>query len=382
VANYLQYINMIQNTSENRPLLQFLVSGADPQVRNTVLSNIIATSRPHDAQLFIVDNTRNGCDLNNTTHGYKIKSATSGEISLCSDLLNTSSMQQISRFREVLSILGFDSVQTMRTVSYLSFVRETEKRLGNNAPLTIEVLEEYSATILVEYKLNRLVENGSLSEENHRYLLARYSEVASASADFEHFLVLMAPFIRGETPHPGQAVLVSLNAFANDATMQNLICRLLVSYIKNDPCNSTVLIFDDADGNREYMVDLLKLLPSSVEIHMFSRDIFSLSDGGLSVIMNRFPARVYSRHEDMNSCRKIEETCGEIDVVKRTTTVSRDRRLQANTPIDMLFGINKVETEIMNVPTREPKFRKETIQSFPPRAGILDFAGNKMIFRF
>lgn len=382
MPNYLQYINMIQNTVTNNPRLQFLVSGVDPHVRDTVLSNIIAVGRQQNSRLFIVDNTRNGYDLSNTTQDYGIVSVTSGDISLCCDLLDTNSLQSISRFREILSVLGFNATQAMKINTYLNFVKETERHLDNRVPLTIEKLEEYSATILVEYKLKQLVVNGKISEETRQYLLARYSEVAAAAADFEHFLILLTPFIGGAEPRPDQIVLASLGAFANDDVMQNLICRLLISHIKNDPADTTVLILDDADDDRDAIIDFLRLLPSAVDVHLFSKDIFSLADNGLSAVMNRFPIRIYSRHEDMESCLRIEKLCGEIDVVKKTTTVSRDRRLRANTPIDVLFNLNQVETEITNAPVREPKFRKEAIQSLPPGAGIVDFVGNKMIFLF
>lgn len=382
MPNYLQYINMIQNTVTNNPRLQFLVSGVDPHVRDTVLSNIIVVGRQQNSRLFIVDNTRNGYDLSNTTQDYGIVSVTSGDISLCCDLLDTNSLQSISRFREILSVLGFNATQAMKINTYLNFVKETERRLDNHVPLTIGKLEEYSAAILVEYKLEQLVANGKLNEENRQYLLARYSEVAAAAADFEHFLILLTPFIGGTAPRPDQIVLASLGEFANDDVMRNLICRLLVSHIKKDPTDTTVLILDDTDDDRDTIIDFLRLLPSAVDVHLFSKDIFSLTDNGLSTAMNQFPIRIYSRHEDMGSCLRIEKLCGEIDVVKKTTTVSRDRRLRANTPIDMLFNLNKVETEITNAPVREPKFRKEAIQSLPPGAGIVDFAGNKTIFMF
>lgn len=383
MPNYLQYINMIQSTGTSNPRLQFLVSGVDLQVRDTVLSNVIAAGHRQNSRLFIVDNTRNGYDLSNTTQDYRIVSVTSGEISLCCDLLDTdSSLQSISRFREILSVLGFNATQTMKINTYLNFVKETEERLGNHAPLTIETLEEYSAAMIVEYKLEQLVASGKLSEKNRRYLLARYSEVAAAAADFEHFLILLTPFVGGAEPRPDQIVLASLGTFANDDVMRNLICRLLISHIKKAPGNTTVLILDDTDDDRDAIIGFLRLLPSAVDVHLFSKDIFSLTDSGLSTVMNRFPVRIYSRHEDYRSCHSIEKLCGEIDVVKKTTTVSRDRRLRANTPIDMLFNLNKVETEITNAPVREPKFRKEAIQSLPPGVGIVDFAGNKMVFLF
>ena len=115
---------------------------------------------------------------------------------------------------------------------------------------------------------------------------------------------------------------------------------------------------------------------------MISNDAFSLGEVDLGVLMNTFPVRIYTRHEDMASCGKIEKQCGQIDVVKRSSTVTVDKRIAANSAWDLLLGTNRTETEIRNAPVKEYRFRKETIQSLSGRTGIIDCGGNQVLFSF
>ena len=98
--------------------------------------------------------------------------------------------------------------------------------------------------------------------------------------------------------------------------------------------------------------------------------------------MNTFPVRIYTRHDNMASCGKIESHCGQIDVVKRSSTVTIDKRLKANSAWDLLLGTNRTETSIANAPTKEYRFRKEIINSLYDGTGIIDYAGNKVLFSF
>ena len=98
--------------------------------------------------------------------------------------------------------------------------------------------------------------------------------------------------------------------------------------------------------------------------------------------MNSFPARIYTRHDNMISCGKIESICGQIDVVKYSSTVTVDRRFKANTAWDMLLGTNRTKTSVANAPTKEYRFRKEIINTMYEGTGIIDYAGNKVLLSF
>ena len=115
---------------------------------------------------------------------------------------------------------------------------------------------------------------------------------------------------------------------------------------------------------------------------MLTNDAFSLTDIETNILFNRFPVRIFTQHESMESCKKIEHHCGDIDVVKRSSATAIDRRWKTNSAWDIMLGNNRTDTETICAPTRDPRFRKEYIQALPPRTGIIDAGGDKVIFSF
>ena len=382
-VNYLQYIGSVQQGGVTFPNMRFLVSGVDSKVRQIVGQNIVSSAYDRGKTLFVVDNTQS-YNARQTGFGrYQVVNALNGEVSLCNDLLNVNSLKSISRLRSLLSDLGFDGTRAMKIVTYLNFVKETQRRLGDSTALTIDILEQYGSTMLVEWKLKQLVETGSLSEENYRYLMGRYSEISGAAADFETFLVLLSPFLGNTQPTPGMAIYLPVGEFASDKPMQEMLSKLLISYIKQNVSNATVLILDDGNGeDRKFIIDILKNIPVSSEVLMLSNDAFTLGEADRSILMNVFSVRIYTRHENMTSCGRIECLCGQIDVVKSSSTVTIDKRFRANSAWDMLLGTNCTETSIANAPTKEYRFRKEIINTMCDGTGIIDHAGNKVMFSF
>ena len=382
-VNYLQYIGSVQQGGAPFPNVRFLVSGVDATVRQIVGQNIVTAAYDRGMTLFIVDNTQGSSAVKAGVGCYRVVNALNGEVSLCNDLLNVNSLQCISRLRSLLADLGFDGVNSMKIVTYLNFVKETQRRLGDSTALTVDILEQYGSIRLVEWKLKQLVESGNLSEENYRYLMGRYSEVSGAAADFETFLVLLSPFLGNTQPTPSMAVHLPVGEFASDKPMQEMLSKLLISYIKQNVSNAAVLILDDGNGeDRKFIIDILKDIPVSSEVHMLSNDAFTLGEADRSILMNVFPVRIYTRHENMTSCGRIECLCGQIDVVKHSSTVTIDKRFRANSAWDMLLGTNRTETSIANAPTKEYRFRKEIINTMYGGTGIIDYAGNKVMFSF
>lgn len=380
--NYLQYINSVYQPAQNGSGISYLVSGVDSRVRQVLGQHIVNTAYASGKILFIVDNTQSGSEFA-CFGGFQVMNPLNCDVDLCHDLLEVSSLKEISRLRSLLANLGFEDIRAMKVVSYLSFVRETERRLGNDGPLSIETLEEYGSTTLVKWKLRQLMEKGTLSNDNYEYLLSRYAEVSGASADFEFFLVMLAPFLGGACqPTAGTAVHLSVGEFAADRPMQDVLCKLMLSFVRKQPDACTVLIVDDSKGDRSCIVDILKTMSTGTDVHLLTTDAFSLNEADLSVLMNTFTVRVYSRHESMTSCSKVESCCGHIDVVKRSYTTTVDKRIRASSAFDMLLGTNRTEAEIRNAPVREARYRKETINSLCAGAAVIDCGGTQALFQF
>ena len=379
--NYLQYINSVYQPVHTANA-RYLVSGTDYYIQQVLGHHIVNSIYDSGKILFILDNTQNGLEPANLGK-FKIMNPLNGDVSLCHDLFDVSSLREISRLRILLAQLGFDGTKAMKVINYLSFVKETERRLGNNQSLGIETLEEYGGTALVKWKLDQLLDSGMLSFESYEYLLTRYAEVSSAAADFEMFLVMIAPFIGSVCqPSIGSAVHLTLGTFTSDRPMQEVMCRLMISFIKQKPATCAVLVIDDGKSDRSCIMDVLRSLPAATDVHMFTTDAFSLDDRDLDVLMNTFPIRIYSRHDSMHSCSKIEACCGHIDVVKRSYSTTVDKRIHASTAFDMLFGTNRTEAEIRNAPVREARYRKETIHSLCTGTAIIDCGGTQALFQF
>ena len=380
--DYMQYLNLVNQKSKVPPDLRFLVSGVDAQVRRAVGEQIIDACRKGRKTLFLVDNTPNAAELTNFA-GYHVANVLKGELSLCSDLLNPSSVLQVSRLRALLADLGFDSVRAMKVVTYLTFVRETEKRLGNPDRLTVQTLQEYGGTRLVEWKLGQLVREGRMTQDNCDYLLERYYEISAAAADFELFLVLLEPFLDGICqPNWDTAVHLPVGELKEDASMQDVMCKLMLSYVKQHRNDCAILILDDGMGDAKCISELLKVVPKATEIHMLTNDAFAFDEATLNAIMNTFPVRVYSKHESMKSCKVIEDLCGTVEVVEYAYTTAVDRRLRANSPWDLLMGTNYTETETRNAPVPKPKYRKEMINRLSNGVGIVDYGGQRVLCPF
>lgn len=307
--NYLQYIQSLYQPEYLNNDIRYLVSGIDSRVRKVLGQYIVNSVYESGKILFILDSTQSGSAFTDFG-GFKVMNPLNGDIDLCHDLLEVSSLKEVSRLRSLLSDLGFDGTKGMKVISYLSFVKETERRLGNHSPLSVEVLEQYGGTSMVKWKLWQLVEKGMLSKESYEYLLCRYAEVSDAAADFEMFLVMLAPFLSGNfQPSSGIAVHLPVGEFASDRPMQEVLCKIMISYIKKQPAACSMLIVDDGKCDRRCIIDALKTLPTATDVHFFTTDAFSMREEDLSVLMGTFPVRIYSRHDSMSSCSKIEACC-------------------------------------------------------------------------
>lgn len=388
--NYLMFIDRIAQHHPMTAKVQFLVSGSDRKVRNTVLQDVLEKCRGGNEKLVIVDDTgRRDVTVYNTirSFGYQIKNGMAGNFCLY-DPFKITTVNGISKMRQLFSTLGYDERQKGKLIAYLNFIRHMEylENGSHEVELSLEKLGEYSTVMAVEEKLQYLVGAGIIDVRQQLALLSKYSECSSAAADLEDMFFVLLPFISGERVRfdsdPTQAVLFPTGELGEEETIRSLIMQLLRFGMEESRGNKiTLLVFDKGYGNRKCVFDLLKSLPYQVNVNVFSEDIFTLCDPeALAMILNRFTARIYSRHLAMSSAEAIEKVCGEIDVVKNSYNVTYDRRWRANSPWDMLWGNNKTEAYTQTAPVREPRYRKEMIMGFPPGSGIVEYLGNTSVF--
>ena len=167
-----------------------------------------------------------------------------------------------------------------------------------------------------------------------------------------------------------------------DIQIRRTALQLVQFWLETRPDNRmTLILFDKGYGEREFLCEFLLSLPSSMRVHLFSEDAFTLcGNDTLAMLLERFPARVYGRHAAMASAEAVERVCGEIDVTQHAYNVTYDRHMASNRPWDLLLGRNKAETYAQTAPVRKPRYRKEMILSFPLGQGIVDYLGNCSLF--
>lgn len=391
--NYLTFINHVVQYDPIPTPVQFLVSGNDPLIRNTVLYDVVKKAHENNQTIIMVDDTGNSkqqeLNLNEISEiGYSVNNGMAGDYCLHNPFQAIGTIKGMSQIRQLFTTIGYDEKQKMKLVAYLNFIRHVEglETENSNLGLTLNILSKYSTNLSVERKLQCLLESGIIDGQQQMYLLTKYSEICSAAADFEDMLFLLAPFICGDSVELGnesnQAIVFQTGELGEDENLRNLIMQLLQFGIEEgNKKNITVLVMDKGYGDRKCIINFLKALPSEVRVHIFSEDIFTLCEASmLSMLLNRFTARVYSRHLAMESCQAIEKACGDIDVAKNSYTVNYDRRWNANRPWDVLFGRNKTETYTRCAPVREPRYRKEMIAGLAQGRAIVEYMGNTSIF--
>ena len=388
----MNYLTFIKNTQHRLAVpqepLQFLISGNDPYLRESLLYDVLKQCRERNERVLIIDDAGESIasDILSSL-GYKVTNGLSG-YKLCDNPFKITQLTSLSKLRQILDILEYDERRKGKLTAYLNFIRQIEMLETGQNELTISLplLGNYSTTKAVNAHLEKLVANGIIDEEQQLFLLAKYSECASAAPELEDMLFLIAPFVEGRelwSESPTTAFVFPLNMFGEDKILKNLTLKLLsLGLTEKSGPKTTVTILDKAYSDRSGILNfILSTSAKSAKLNIFSEDIFTLGRASdLANIFNRFNVRVFGRHAVESSAQQLENTCGKVEVIKSSYTVAYDRRWRANRPLDILFGKNKVETYVQAPPTFEPRYRKEAIMSLSPGCGIIEYHGQTTLF--
>lgn len=379
--NYLSYIEHAMRQIQ-RPV-QYLVSG-ETQAHEVLLKEMIHKAYSEDHTLLVIDDTKDSIGVVEklTAEGYSVIDGLSG-ISIYNPF-NITTLQNISKLREVLETFQMTEKEKQKVVSYISFIQHIRILEGKTTNLTVSVLaKEYSTYESVARKLHDMAKRGTIEDDEMYFLLSKYSEVSAIAADLEDLFLLLQSFVK-ETPEQinkefGKfAVVLQTGRLGKDQTFKQMVMRLVKFGIDENSDFKTVIYFDSGCGSREELHYLCTELCSKVNLNILSKDIFTAPSSLLPEILNRSDIKIYGRH-NMFSAALLENELGEVYVQKSTYNETFDRRFTSNKPWDILLGRNKTQGYQTLVPAKEALYSKELLSTLRPNQIILDMSGKKMM---
>lgn len=126
--DYLTFIRRTMPQHFRTQELQFLVSGNDRLIRESILQDVIRSCREREERLMIVDDTGAAASVYPEilrSFGYQAVNGMSGEFCLYQPFQLTT-VKGISKIRQMLATLEYNEKQKGKLLSYLGFIRHVE----------------------------------------------------------------------------------------------------------------------------------------------------------------------------------------------------------------------------------------------------------------
>lgn len=382
--------NMLSRILKENEENNILISGGDTAIQRYFLLRHFNKIQEKNYFHILIDATR-GMENIELCRQYNlpVRYTIPGKKKYYCRLFDSENLVFINRMRMILDACGYEEKDMQRIMTYIHFLQHIDSlQNGDLTPINEKLIIRYSTSSRVQCAIQKMADEEIISQKEHMNLLELYSELSSGGADIEKVLLLEAYIstfnndagICIEGMQAGETLYLKL-----DKVKDSLLCELLLCMINWDIEDAmengkrvAVTIIEQYGDWKKQTVKFIRELPEGIYCAFFSKDFFA---GNNNIDMKeRFPVAIYTRHDNMNSCEKIEELLGKIPVVKNTYTVDKDRRIANNSLLDRLFNTNKTEHYTDTAPIFEPKFLKERIYSFPEGVGIIDYKGENSYF--
>lgn len=379
--NYLSYIEHTMRQTERA--VQFLVSG-ETQAHEVLLKEIIHRAYSENHTLLVIDDTRDSVGVVEKlkSEGYRVINRLSGVVMY--NPFNITTLQDISKLRELLGTFQMTEKEKQKVVAYLSLIQHMWLLEGNATNLTLSDLARYSTYESVVRKLDGMVKGGFIDKDEMCFLLSKYSELSSVGADLENIFPLLQPFLEERTIKQTEkglqksAVVLHTGRLGRDQNLKQMVMQLLKFEIDEESNINTVIYIDSGCGSREELHYLCTELYSRVNLHILSKDIFTAPSSVLPEILNRCDIKIYGRH-NMSSAKLLENELGEVYIQRSTYSETLDRRITSNKPWDVLLGRNKTQGYQTLAPVKEALYSKELLSMLKSNQIILDMSGRKIM---
>lgn len=363
--------------------VQFLVSG-ETQAHEVLLKEIIHRAYSENHTLLVIDDTRDSVGVVEKlkSEGYRVINRLSGVVMY--NPFNITTLQDISKLRELLGTFQMTEKEKQKVVAYLSLIQHMWLLEGNATNLTLSDLARYSTYESVVRKLDGMVKGGFIDKDEMCFLLSKYSELSSVGADLENIFPLLQPFLEERTIKQTEkglqksAVVLHTGRLGRDQNLKQMVMQLLKFEIDEESNINTVIYIDSGCGSREELHYLCTELYSRVNLHILSKDIFTAPSSVLPEILNRCDIKIYGRH-NMSSAKLLENELGEVYIQRSTYSETLDRRITSNKPWDVLLGRNKTQGYQTLAPVKEALYSKELLSMLKSNQIILDMSGRKIM---
>lgn len=386
--NPCEYLSVLNGgTGSGMLTANLLLSGADNKVLSWCFENVLAGCSAEGKTLVVVDDANL---LDASAHallgqaGFSLRNLLSGNTCLY-DPFRYGSLIGMTSLRQIIEAMELDEEKKLTVIAYLNLISQIEMLLNvDSAALNIpKLMLNYGAAFMVQSKIGELRKKGLIDEEQQTCMLARYEESSSVAPVLENILFALYPFANSEReklcPERGSALVAPLHLLDGDKNLKNAVLSLLRFGLNElDLSKIHILIIDKGYGDRTALSGFIEKAPAA-STTLISKDVFTLGEGALETVFNRFELRLFSRHSVPDSCVELERTLGEALVARNSYASHHDRHWAANKPLDVLFGRNKTEVYTKLAPSYEAKYRREFISSLPEGTAIIEYNGNSSI---
>mgnify|MGYP007003804528 CR=1 FL=1 len=114
----LTFIDQLARRAPVPPRVQFLVSGSDPVIRDTVLTDVARKCREEGQALLVIDDVGDGESAGLLRScGYSVRQRFSEPLGLWNPF-QTGTLKGLSQLRQLLMVLGYNEKQKNKLIAY------------------------------------------------------------------------------------------------------------------------------------------------------------------------------------------------------------------------------------------------------------------------
>lgn len=381
-------INEYKKTKKELPSI--LVSGTDKTIKEVILRQqidyILQMKKHHIVIDFTEENTNYQLLSNMGVHTVAMIPGKKRYLKIFSG----NDVETLYRLRQLFSVAEYNEEKQQKVIAYLYFLQHIDNISGNVSVLSIELIKKYSSTIRFTSVLDELVIQGRISEIERQELLGKYIELSEAGPELENLIMTVAGVLMISADDSvdlsktqgGESIYFNLGRIKDKMFRKVILLNLkwdIEEYYEKTQEKIAITIFAKGRQEDTVVVPFWEEVEAKAECIFLTDNVFSVGQD-MEQIKCTFPVTFYGRHENMGTCKKIEELFGNVFVARQTYSYSKNDSVHRSI-IDRILGTDITRTYTTLEPKEEPRYRKEDIFIFPAGYGIMCYEGQSSLIR-